>query len=314
MTKKSLYCIRNWKEYNKALENRGSLTLWVSDDAIQSWLYQGAQQQGHPLIFADTAIETVLLLRNVFRLPFRQTEGFLSSIFQMMECDLPVPDYTTVCKRAKEIDIDLQSQTKETPINIVIDSTGFKVYGEGEWKVRIHGKSKRRAWRKIHIAYTPRTGEIFAETVTEAFADDATQVKPLLKQIDQVDQAINAGALDGAYDQHSVHTLFTERGARALIPTSRDAKIKQHGNCHSPPLPRDQILRAIRKTGRTRWRKESGYSMRSLAENCMYRLKTVFGSQLRSRKFENQKVESRIRCRALNIMTHLGMPQSIKIS
>ena len=311
MPKKSLYRIRNWKKYNEVLAARGDVTLWISDDARRGWLYQGSQQQGHPIVFSDSAIETALTVRCVFHLPLRQTEGFLQSVFRLLRTDLPVPDYTTVSKRAGGLLVDLASHGSNRPIHIVIDSSDMKIYGEGEWKVRIHGRSKRRTWRKCHIGVDPDTGEVKAEELTEAYADDAEHVPVLLSQIDD---EIDAGAMDGAYDQHSIHALFAERGATALVPPSKDAKIRKHGNSTGPPLPRDEILRAMRRTTRARWKRESGYHMRSLVENAFFRIKTVFGSGLRSRCFENQKTESRIRCRALNIMTHLGMPDSIKIS
>lgn len=311
MPKKSLYCIRNWKEYNEALAARGNVTLWISDDARQGWLYQGSQQQGHPIVFSDGAIETALIVRSVFHLPLRQAERFLQSIFRLMQVDLPVPDYTTVSKRASGILVDLGSHASDEPLHIAIDSSGMKIYGEGEWKVKIHGKSKRRTWRKCHIGVDPKTGEIKAEELTKAYADDAEQVAGLLAQIDE---EIDAGAMDGAYDEHAIHALFAERGAKALVPPSKDARIRKHGNSTGPPLPRDEILRAMRNTTRARWKRESGYHMRSLVENSFFRIKTIFGSNLRSRRFENQQTESRMRCRALNIMTHLGMPDSVKIS
>ena len=295
---------------NDALVKRGSVTLWISDDATKGWIYQGAQQQGHPIVFSDTAIETALTIRAVYHIPLRQTEGFLLSIFDLLQSNLPVPDYTTLCKRAKDLCIDLNLKGNNEPIHLVIDSSGLKVYGEGEWKVKIHGKSKRRAWRKIHLGVNALTGEIQAEELTKAFAHDSKLVKPLLVQIEE---SIAFAAMDGAYDHHAVHELIAEREAIALIPPQKNAKIRQHGNSKDPPLPRDEIIRAMRKTSRKRWKEDSGYHMRSLAETAVYRQKTIFGSTLRNRKFENQKTEFSIRCRAQNIMTHLGMPKSEKV-
>jgi hypothetical protein len=313
MPKKALYRIRNWKKYNASLVARGSLTVWISDDVKEGWLHQGPQQQGHPVVFSDAAIEAALTIRAVYHLPLRQTEGFLLSIFDMLGVTLPVPDYTTICKRMRRLLVDLpvRGTAPGECIHIVIDSTGLKVYGEGEWKVKIHGKSKRRAWRKLHLAVNPCTGEVEAEELTEAYADDAKQVKGLLAQIDQ---EIDLAAFDGAYDEHKIHALLQERGTHGLIPTSKDARIRKRGNATGPPLPRDEILRAIRRLGRSGWKKESGYHMRSHAEIAMYRQKTIFGSSLRSRCFKNQKTEARIRCRAMNIMTHLGMPESVKVA
>lgn len=307
---KKKYKVRNWKEYNEMLVQRGAVTVWISEDGMEGWVFKGPQQQGHPVTFSDAAIECFLTVRSVFHLPLRQTEGFLRSTFQRMQIHLPVPDYTTVSKRMAGLLVDLpvRGTAPGEKIHIVIDSTGMKVYGEGEWKVKIHGKSKRRAWRKLHLAVNPETGEVEAEELTEAYADDAKQVEGLLSQIDQ---EIDLAALDGAYDEHKIHALFKERGALALVPTSKDARIKKRGNATGPPLPRDEILRAIRALGCSGWKKQSGYHMRSHAENAMYRQKTIFGSSLRSRRFKNQKTEMRIRCRAMNIMTHLGMPESV---
>jgi len=311
MTKKSLYRIRNWKEYNASLVTRGSLTIWTSDDVQKGWLYQGSQQQGHPIVFSDDAIVTALTIRAVYRLPLRQTEGFLLSIFDLLQSDLPVPDYSTLSKRGKDLNIDLCRKGNNEPIHLVIDSSGLKVYGEGEWKVKMHGKSKRRAWRKIHLGINAFTGEVEAEELTEAFAKDAKHVAPLLAQIEE---PIDLAALDGAYDWHGVHALFAERKTKALIPPRKNAKITKHGNATGPPLPRDEIVRSIRKTSRSGWKKRSGYHMRSLAETAMYRQKAIFGSSLRNRTFENQKTEFSIRCRAMNVMTHLGMPKSEKVT
>lgn len=308
---KKKYKVRNWREYNEALVQRGAVTVWLSEDAREGWVFKGPQQQGHPLTFSDAAIVCSLTVRAVFHLPLRQTEGFLRSTFQSMGIDLPVPDYSTVSKRTSDLFVDLPVRGSDKPIHIVIDSSGLKIYGEGEWRVKIHGKSKRRTWRKIHLAVNPETGEIQAEELTEGYADDAAEVEGLLSQIEE---EIALAALDGAYDEHAIHALFADRGARALIPPSKDAKIRRHGNCAGPPLPRDEILRAMRRTSRSCWKKQSGYHMRSLAENTMFRKKTIFGPGLRSRRFENQKVEARIRCRALNIMTHIGMPESVEMS
>jgi hypothetical protein len=313
MPKKSLYRIRNWKEYNASLVSRGAITVWLSDDARAGWLHQGSQHQGHPVVFSDAAIETALTIRAVYHLPLRQTEGFLLSIMDLLGSQLPVPDFTTICKRAGDLLVDLpvHGTSPGEKIHIVIDSTGMKVYGEGEWKVKIHGKSKRRAWRKLHLGVNPCTGEVEAEELTQAYADDAKQVAGLLAQIDQ---EIDLAAFDGAYDEHAIHALLQQRGARGLIPTCKDARIRKRRNATGPPLPRDEILRAIRQLGRAEWKRQSGYHMRSHAEIAMYRQKTIFGSRLRSRRFGNQKTEARIRCRAMNMMTHLGMPESVKVS
>ena len=151
---KPIYRIRNWKQYNDALVRRGSLTLWVDRATLQAWRYQGPPQRGAQFRYSDTAIQCVLTLRSVYHLPLRATEGFARSIFGLMGLDLAVPDYSTLCRRAKTLQITLPKKA-DGPLHLVIDSTGLKVYGEGEWKVRQHGYSKRRTWIKLHLAIDP---------------------------------------------------------------------------------------------------------------------------------------------------------------
>jgi hypothetical protein len=307
---KSTYRIRNSKQYNDALVRRGSLTLWVDQEMIQAWRYQGPSQRGAQFRFSDLAIECLLTLRTVYHLTLRATEGFARSLFEVMEVDLSVPDYTTLCRRAATVRITLPKRAAG-PLNLVLDSTGLKVYGEGEWKVRQHGPSKRRTWLKLHLAVDPRTHEIQAAMVTDPGMTDAETVPALLEQ---VANPIARAAADGAYDRQVVYDALKSRSARAVVPPRRDAKIKRHGNTSGPRLARDENLRRIRRIGRSAWKEESGYHERSLAETAMFRMKTVFGDGVVSRSPARQATEVGVRCRALNIMTHQGMPRSERIA
>jgi hypothetical protein len=307
---KSSYRIRNWSQYNDALVRRGSLTLWVDQETLQAWRYQGPARRGAQVQFSDAAIECLLTLRAVYHLTLRATEGFARSLFELMELDLDVPDYTTLCRRAATVQITLPKRA-EGPLHLVLDSTGLKVYGEGEWKVRQHGYSKRRTWLKLHLAVDPQTHEIQAAMVTDPGVTDAETVPALLEQ---VEGPIECAAADGAYDRREVYDALHGRSARAVIPPRRDAKIKRHGNTAGPRLDRDENLRRIRKVGRAAWKEESGYHERSLAETAMFRMKTVFGDGLASRAPARQATEAGVRCRALNIMTHQGMPRSERVA
>src|SRR6476646_3611940 len=215
---KAAYRIRNWKQYNDALVNRGSLTLWVDQATLQAWTYQGPTRQGAQFEYSDLAIECLLTLKAVYHLTLRATEGFARSLFGLMGLDLPVPDYTTLCRRAATVRITLPRKA-EGPLHLVIDSTGLKVYGEGEWKVRQHGYSKRRTWLKLHLAVDPETHEIQAAMVTDAGVTDAETVPALL---DQVDNPIERAAADGAYDRQEVYDALGRRSARAVVPPRRD--------------------------------------------------------------------------------------------
>ncbi len=310
---KTVYHLKNWPEYDKALVNRSSLTLWISEDVRENWKYNGPKQRGAQFEYSDVAIEAMLMLKEIFHLTNRGIEGFVRSLFELMGIDLPVPDHTTLSTRGKQLEVKLPRRIQGR-MQIVMDSSGLKVYGEGEWKVRKHGWGKHRTWRKLHLMVEPASGEIQAVDLTGAGGHDSKSVKPMLAQIEP-DIEIEAVAGDGGYDTWSVYAAIKARApdARIVIPPQKNARIKQHSNCKAAPLPRDETLRAIRKSGRKAWKKQSGYHQRSLAETAIFRFKTIFGDHLSTRSLEAQTVQTRIRCKALNQMTHLGMPQSFKV-
>ena len=308
-TKKAAYRIRNWSEYNRALVRRGSLTIWVDHESLDAWNYHGPTQWGGQFVYSDTAIQCLLTIRAVFHLPLRATRGMAQSVLELMGLDLGVPHYSTLSRRAAELAVDL-ARKSEGPLHLVLDSTGLKVYGEGEWKVREHGYSKRRTWRKLHLAIDARSHEIQAVAVTEAGVDDAEVVDHLLKPIDR---EIAGAAADGAYDKRKVYRVLEPRTGRILIPPRSNARIWKHGNAAGPPLARDENLRHIRRSGRRAWKRGVGYHIRSMAKTGIFRMKTIFGGHLASRRLECQVTEGAIRSRALNLMTHLGMPVSYKV-
>ena len=306
-TRKGTYKITNWRNYNESLVQRGSITFWFSDEVLAQWHHANRRPKvGRPFVYSDTAIECLLTLRELFRLPYRQTEGLARSLARLMQVEVAIPDYTSLAKRAAALDISLDVSKHAGPIDVVVDSTGLKVFGEGEWKMRAHGKSKRRTWRKLHLAVNPQTEEIEAETLTENSCDDASQVDPLL---DQVPKSTNLFYGDGAYDKWKVYETLANRGTKAVIPPQRNAKIKQHGNSSQPPLSRDEAIREIRRRGRRHWKASVGYHRRSLSETAMHRMKCCFGDHLKNRLLPNQQSEARIRSKILNKFTHLGLPE-----
>jgi hypothetical protein len=309
---KSLYRVKNWSEYDKALVQRGSITFWLSDDFERTWQYVGEKQRGSQFDYSEQAILMLQTVKNVFHLPNRATEGFMRSIFAMLEILLSVPDHTTLSRRGKDLNIALPKNVGGH-LDIVMDSTGLKIYGEGEWKVRIHGKSKRRTWRKLHVGVDPQSGEIQAAALTENSVSDDQMVEPLLGQIEQ---PIDRFAGDGSYDKRKVYDSLNKHAPNAeiLIPPRKNAHIWQHGNTKAERLKRDENLRSVRKLGRKTWKQNSGYHVRSLAETTMFRLKAIFGDQLSARLIETQVTQALIRCAALNRMTHLGMPQSYQVA
>ena len=311
--RKSLYRVKNWSEYDdKALVQRGSITIWIWEGFEKTWLYVGEKQRGSQFDYSDQAILMMLTVKEVFHLTNRGVEGFMRSIFQLLKINLPVPDHSTLSKRGKDLKVSLPKKNSQS-LNIVMDSTGLKIYGEGEWKVRMHGASKRRTWRKLHIGANPDDGEIQAVLLTENGVSDDQAVEGLLEQIEQT---ILDFAADGAYDKRKVYDILNAHSPEVniLIPPRKNARIWQHGNSKTERLKRDQNLRAIRKLGRREWKEQSGYHVRSLAETIMFRLKTIFGNDLSTRLMETQTTQALIRCMALNQMTHLGMPQSYRVA
>jgi len=305
---KATYKITNWRRYNESLVQRGSITFWFSEDVIEHWSHDNDQPKvGRPFTYSDLAIRSLLVLRELFRLPYRQTEGLGRSLAQLMNVEIPIPDFTSLAKRASQLNISLDVADRTGPIDIAVDSTGLKVFGEGEWKMRSHGKTKRRTWRKLHLAVNAETQEIEAEVLTENSGHDADQVNDLL---DQIDGPASTFYGDGAYDQWKVYGTLATRAMRPIIPPRRNAKIKRHGNSSQPPLPRDEAIREIRRTGRKPWKENIGYHRRSLSETAMYRMKCCFGNKLKNRVLKNQKTEARLRSKILNYFVHLGLPQS----
>lgn len=291
---------------------RGSITFWLSDDFEEVWLYAGEKQRGSQFEYSEKAIEIMLTIKEVFHLTNRGVEGFVRSVFEMLNVDLPVPDHSTLSKRAKTLNVRLPKKTNES-MNLVVDSTGLKIYGEGEWKVRKHGYSKHRTWRKLHVGANPDNGEIQVGVLTENSVSDDAVVKDMVAQIEQT---LLSCAADGAYDKRKVYDALNAHSPEVeiLIPPRKNAHIWQHGNSKEERLKRDENLRYIRKHGRPQWKEDSGYHIRSLAETIMFRLKTIFGDKLSARLIETQTTQALIRCTALNRMTHLGMPQACQVA
>ena len=185
-----LYRVANWREYNASLVRRGDVTFWFSKDVIDAWEHDNTEtRRGRPFKYSDVAIETLLTIRELFRLPYRQTEGLGRALTQLMGVDVPIPHHTSLVKRAGKLNVATALTPIRGPVEVVVDSTGLKVYGEGEWKVRQHGVDKRRDWRKIHLAVDPNSHAILAELTTDSRTADATAALPLLERIDAELQA-----------------------------------------------------------------------------------------------------------------------------
>lgn len=307
---KATYRLRNWREYNTALVQRGSLTLWINDEVVTAWRNPESEgNRGHPRLYTETAILTMATLQELYQLPLRQTEGLMGSILTLLGVELPVPDYSTLSRRRATLEVALPRRRGTEALHVVVDSTGVKVFGEGEWKVRQHGYTYRRTWRKVHLGVDEASGEIVAAVVTTNNYSDSQVLPDLLEQVEEVIRQVSG---DGGYDRRNCYDAIEDRQARATIPPQRNAKIWQHGNTKAPRLARDENLRRIRQSGRAVWKRESGYHRRSLAETTMFRLKTIFGARVTAHGFAGQAAQVLVRCATLNRLTQLGMPDSYR--
>ena len=306
------YKITNWSEYNKALINRGSITVWIEETSLKKWYSsKHTMVSGRPEIYSDDAILLLLVLRERFGLTFRSLQGFAQSILLLMQMVLQIPCYTQICKRAKTLNERISCLSKRPAKDIILDSTGIKVYGEGEWKVRTHGKSKRRVWRKLHIGIDATTQDI---VVCELTGNDCGEAAPAVRMLDKIPGKLKTVRGDGAYDPNAVRKKIAEKGARAIIPPPRHATIK---NSNVGWIKnRDEDIAAIysygdRETGRRPWKESVGYFKRSLVETAMLRIKKMLGYQLKSRILETQRTEAFCKCLVINKMNELGMPRGV---
>jgi hypothetical protein len=303
---KHRYRIRNWRDYNSALVRRGSLTLWAEQGVVNRWRDTACPvRRGRRRFYSDLAITCALTLREVYGLPLRSTQGLVRSVLRLLGADLPAPHYSTLSRRAASLKVKLPRLSRG-PLHLAVDSTGLKLYGEGEWKVRLHGKEKRRTWRKLHLLVDHATHECVALSMTDKDVLDRRELPGLLGAVEgEVAEVLG----DGAYDFQDCYRAIHARGARSVIPPQVRARVR------SGPEFRDRnaaVLRG-REVGRDEWKKEVGYHRRSLAETAMMRLKTIFSDKLKAREWRRQEAELRVRCAALNRMTALGMPQSYAV-
>ena len=296
------YKTTNWSAYNEALKQRGSLTIWFDPDMV--WRPPPNGKRGRQQSFSDAAIQTCLTMKVLFGMPLRQTTGFVQSLLRLVGLDWTVPDFSTLCRRQRRLNVAIPYRGGKGPLNLLIDSTGIKAEGEGEWNARKHGGPKRRIWRKLHIGIDEETLEVRAVEVTGSNIGDAPVLPDLLDQIPAEEQ-IGSVTADGAYDTRKCHEAIAARDAAAVIPPRKNAK---PWKATSPgAVARNEALRASKYLGRAIWRRWSGYHRRSRVESKMNCIK-LLGQSLMARDFERQVAELQVRIAVLNGYTALGIP------
>src|SRR5215210_5103182 len=271
--------VTNWRDYDASLRQRGSLTVWFSDEA---WEAERRTSRGGQPEYSDLAILTALTFKAVFRLGYRQTEGLIGSVIGLLGLHLAVPDHTTLCRRAETLEVPRPKPRgagagdgaggdaggNPGPMHLLVDSTGLKLIGAGEWLVEKHGTKRRRSWKKLHLGVDAETGRIVAAALTDRDEDDASQVAPLL---DQVEAPVASFTGDGAYDQEGVYADVAERHPDAEVVVPPRATAVPSATAETAPTRRDRHLQLIAEKGSMGWQKASGYNARARAEAAISR-------------------------------------------
>jgi transposase len=298
------YRVTNWPEYDAALVKRGSLTVWITEEAVAAWQAPATGKRGGQRIYSAIASKTCLAFRLVFHQPLRQTEGLLRSIADVLKIDIAIPDHTTLSRRGGGLTVLPKRIDRTEPLYLLVDSTGVKIYGEGEWLDQKHGIRSRRRWRKLHLGVDADTHAIVAVELTP---DDVGDIAELPHLLDQIGADVASITADGAYDGQVVYDAIAERYPKAVvvIPPRITAVASE-----TTATQRDKHLTTIAEHGRMSWQRSSGYNRRSLVETAMFRDKTVIGRRLHARTLSNQRTEAKVGCNVLNRMTGLGMPVS----
>lgn len=310
MEPKLRYRVKNWAAYNEALRRRGDLEVWIDEDALDGWRpVPSPTGRGRPRLFSDEAIIWVLTLRLVFKLPLRAAEGLAASLLRITGRSLPVPDFSTLCRRQRGLPAHLVPRPCDGRIRaVLVDSTGVKVFGEGEWKVRKHGAGKRRRWMKLHLAVNADDQEIVAWALTDNDVGDSEVLGDLLGQIRrQIDSVVGDGAYDGWECRAEIHAC----GARAVVPPPAHACINDRDTPEAHE--RNAAIVEIGLSDRADWKKRVGYHVRSRVETAMFRFKVIIGERFRARIEPHQQAEAALATLILNKLAQLGMPVIEKV-
>src|SRR4051794_7202276 len=310
--------VTNWPAYDASLHQRGSLTVWFTDEAIAAWKAEPRTTRGGQPWYSELAILTALTLRAVFRLAYRQTEGLIGSLMRLLGLALPVPDHTTLSRRAAALEVprprsgsNADAGREAAPVRLLVDSTGLKLGGPGEWLIEKHGTKTRRSWRALHLGVDADTGEIVAATLTTPDVDDGSQAGPLL---DQVAGPVVSFTADGAYDQDRVYASVAQRHPAAAVVVPPRATAVPSQTAESTPTQRDRHLQHIAEQGRMAWQRASGYTKRARAEAAIGRWKQVIGDRLRAHTDERRATEVDVAAHVLNRMLELGRPSYVRLA
>ena len=303
---------RDWNKYNKQLVKRGDISIWITDDIADSWyeserIYDGT---GTPQLYNETAILISHQIRQVFKLPLRQCEGFINALFKLMGFELKCPHYSVLSKRLKKLNLNqpvyrLAHRDYDQVKSIAIDSSGLQCFEHDEWFTEKYGENRRKKnWRKLHI--TVDNYQIIQTAVlTERKIQDSEVVEEL---ISPMNRNVNHFTADAAYDGNPTYQLLSKKFplANLVIQPQKNAVDDQKNSFY-----RNRNVREINCYGQMQWQELRGYGKRNQAELAFSRYKRILGGKLHAREFSRQRQEAIIGCSILNKMT-LGMLGEIR--
>ena len=304
---KGKYGVKNWSAYNEYLRLRGDVLIWFDPAMLSDWHAGGPRKRGGKLIYSDLAVELCLTLRVVFGLALRQTQGFVRSLFKLMDLGLPVPDFSTLSRRGRALDIKDDIQLSDGPVTLIVDSTGLQVHSGRAWMQQKHGiKKSRKTWRKIHIGFDPASGQIVTSSLTTGHVDDEAALPELCATRHPVNRFLGDGAYDGAPSEAVIRDAFGPE-VEIVVPPPSDA-------IRGDSSMRNAHIAYIEEHGRIAWQKTTGYNERSRVEAQIGRYKSVIGRRLQSRNLETQQTETAIGVKSLNRMTRTGRAAYERVS
>lgn len=303
---KPRYRTTNWKQYNAALKARGSLSIWL--DKRMAWFAAASGKHGRSPKFSDAIIQFCLTFKNFLGLALRQTTGLVESVLQLCGLAWPVPDSSTLCRRQRDLSVQIPYSPSKAGLHLLVDSTGIKLLGEGEWKCKKHGAEYRRQWRELHIGIDADNLQIRVICVTSNNVSDASVLPDLLAQLSP-DEALKSLTGNGAYDTQPAYEAVVRHGVIPIIPPRKNAQIREGALFGY----RNAAIASCRRLGRSIWKRWIGYHRQILVEtkmNCIKRL----GERVMSCTFERQVNELHIRAAIFNRFTELGRPQTAAVA
>jgi len=289
---------RDWKQYNKQLVNRGKIHFWISPEVIKNWKAKKQKKNGHPFVYSDDLIQTICYIRFKFQMSLREVEGFFSSFVSLIQKDFSVPCYTQICRRMKKLSLPAELLKKKNVTDIVLDTTGLKVLGEGEWCAQKYGGRKR--WKKLHLAMDAESGKLVLAEITDEYVHDTTYLEKALKRADKRKGRV---LIDGIADSGKCYELVQKYNKKLLTPPQKGAVIRKE------PIYEDRnvAIKMIRGLGndlvaKSIWSKLVGYNRRVIVESMMARWKKLYGGGLKSRCDKRKEIEVQLKAMMINMM------------